>query len=376
MLAYSVSLSPAAEVTWLAIDPVTRTALGDFRMTADGHITAVGEVDEAAGGACAEDCLPEDGSVTPAALLPLVSPRPVPETADDRWVVDTALRYRWHSYDPPSWARPAINDAAEDASTTRRSQAPTFRLDSDATDTIRYGSSMPPGCEQGIACATHNVPDWWTIRLRPHGTDFSWGTLRWCQADSRDGCFDIERTMLHEFGHIAGLSHPEVGGFRLRPYDTVMHQLIPDRPEPGSGMRAYAHCDTATLQKRYDVQRSTSLISTCLDLVTRLSLEASAYSIRRGASVLLTARLNIVDRDGYGRLGGNLLSEREVLLRYRPAGSSQSWMTAWMSPGSTSGSYVTTLIPQGTWEYQAVFRSPSDEGLQGDTSGLVTVKVS
>ena len=67
---------------------------------------------------------------TPAAprrSCPLVDPRPVPEEPATRWPRDLLLTYRWHGTEtPPSWMRPAINAAADDASRTDRSRAPRF----------------------------------------------------------------------------------------------------------------------------------------------------------------------------------------------------------------------------------------------------------
>ena len=92
-------------------------------------------------------------------------------------------------------------------------------------------------------------------------------------------------------------------------------------------------------------------------------------------TVRITADLAIADRDAYGPLGGNALRDRSVLVRYRRAGGGEPWTSAWMKDGSTNGAYVVTLAPQATWEIQAVFRTPDDEGLLGTTSEGVVVRV-
>lgn len=308
--------------------------------------------------------------------LPAVAPRPVPEEAAPRWTRDLLLTYRWHATEtPPTWIRAGINAAAADASSTDRSRAPNFAYDAAAPDAIRYTDTFPAtACATSIACASYVIGDSWTVRIRPHGKDFRWGTLRWCQADDRDGCFDIERVMIHELGHIQGIDHPESGGFSLRPFDSVMHSLAPSQPKAGWALHRFGPCDTATLQERYDAPAPTTLISTCNDVTTSLALTASQLSVPRGAKVTLVAELRIPDKDAYGRLGGNALSERNVLLRRRPLGQT-AWTTFSMRYGDSPGTYLLSLSPSYSYEFQAVFTTPGNEGLEGSTSPIVTVRV-
>ena len=108
--------------------------------------------------------------------------------------------------------------------------------------------------------------------------------------------------MLHELGHIVGIDHPESGGFSLRPFDTVMHQLAPAKPKAGSVLHAFGPCDVATLQERYDVPSPTTPISACNDVDTTLGLTASEHvraprhegDARRGAAHPRSGRLRRV----------------------------------------------------------------------------------
>jgi len=319
----------------------------------------------------------EPDSTTEAGTLPLVSPRPVPEEPAPRWPRDADLTYRWNATEtPPAWIRPAMNAAADDVDQTSRSRTPTFRYDAGATDTIRYTTTMPStSCSTAIACASYAVGASWTVRIRPQGSDLRWGTLRWCQADPTDGCFDLERVLLHELGHIVGIDHPQSAGFSLRPFDTVMDQLAPARPKPGSLLHAFGPCDVATLQERYGVSLPTSPISACNDLATTLALRASADVVARGTPVSLVAELRIPDRDAYGRLGGNALSGRTVQLWRRPLGSLASWTVFTMRAGDSPGTYLLSLQPSMSYEFQAVFAAPATEGLEGSTSPTVTIRV-
>jgi hypothetical protein len=356
---------------FVAVEPGTRAFVGTFRVRLDSPAEA-----EDIGEPCQAACEPGDDALDPAVLLEPAGSQPVPVYPGARWAGNTSLTFRWEpGQAPPSWARPAIRAAADAASRSRRSRAPTYAYDSSATDSVRYTSAFPDICRYGIACASRNLPAWWTVRLRPHGTDFSWGRLRWCQKEDASGCFDIERTMLHEFGHVSGLGHPESSGFRLPASDTVMHAVIPAKPKAGSGMRAFGPCDVASLQRVYDVPGPATRISTCLALATRLSLKASLSAVNPDDSVRLRAKLSIAEDAAYGQLSGDPLRGRSVLLRYRPAGSEQSWSTVWMQDGNTAGAYLATISVPRTLEFQAVFRSPEDEGLRRSTSAVVTVRV-
>ena len=218
------------------------------------------------------------------------------------------------------------------------------------------------------------MPISWNIYVRPHGTDFAWGTLRWCQKSPGDGCFDLRRVAIHEFGHILGLDHPENHGYRLQPNDTVMQAVTPARPTAGSSRHAFGPCDVASLQEVYDVPDNRTPISTCNTVATTLSLATSRGSVPPGGSVTLTATLRIADRDGLGKLGGAPLNGRSVKLRYRRAGSADAWTATWMASVG-QGRYEVVIQPPRDWEFEAVFKQPEDEGLLDSRSELVTVRL-
>lgn len=326
-------------------------------------------------GQCSTTCQPSDGDLVPADFLPAGAPRPVPAFPAGGWPKDSLLPFAWHAGAlPPEWARTPMTTGATDASDTSSARSPRFVFRSSASDTMRYTPAFPTFCRFGIACAQRNMPVSWTVWLRPHGTDFAWGTLRWCQKEDASGCFDVRRVLIHELGHVAGLDHPSREGFALQAHETVMHAITPAKPAAGSARHAFGRCDVATLQELYDVPASTTPISSCNDVPTTLALTSSSDLVPRGATVQLRAELRIASDPAVGRLAGNLLGGRSLKLRYRRAGTADPWTTLWMAPSGSA--YSLSIAPQATWEFQAVFAAPADEGIRGATSGLVKVRVS
>jgi hypothetical protein len=372
-LAFDASVAAEPGKLELAVhDPKTRGFEGLLVLDAE-----YGTTEALIDGQCSSDCYPNDGQLDPAAFGPTVAARPVPAFAAGGWPRDTSLGFRWQSGEaPPTWARPDIKAAAADASASSGARSPRFVYSDSAADSIRYTSLFPTFCRYGIACASRNMPSFWAVWLRPHGTDFSWGTLRWCQMTDTSGCFDIRRVMLHELGHITGLNHPSSEGFRLEAQETIMHAIAPAKPSAGSSRHTFGRCDVATLQELYDVPTNSTAISSCNDVATQLALSASATSVSRGGSVKLTARLMVVDSSSFGLLAGNLLNGRSVKLKYRRAGSTDAWSSVWMTPRPTGGGYYdSTITPSATWEFEAAFPSPSGEGLRYSASNIVKVKV-
>ncbi len=343
------------------------------RWCAAGSCVARGDRRVPNGLAALVDLDPDAESDT-AASLPLRSPRPVP--VYDRWFPWSVLSFRFHTTEvSPSWIRQAVEDAADDATDTSRSLSPIFTPGGSGSEgIIRYSASFPASCTNAIACASHDA-DQWTLRMRPQGFDFRWGTLRWCQKSVADGCFDAERVALHEFGHIVGLDHPEAAGFRLSPSTTVMHQVTASRPHTSWDRHGFGQCDVASLQEQFGTPTMSTLISSCNDVDTRVTLSASRASVGAGQRLTLTATLRVRTDSTYRKLSGMRLNERSVQLRRRPTGSTGAWTTSWMRWAEAPGLYTATLYPRAGYDYQAVFSAPSNEGLQGDVSDVVSVRV-
>ena len=287
------------------------------------------------------------------------------------------LRFRWRTgSEPAAVIKSAIRAAAADSNESRASRAAVFVYDSGGSNPIGYGLGATCGVN-GLACFTRDAPDGFTMWLREQGHVFDWGTLRWCQFYSSppNGCYDAETIALDEFGHVEGLGHHVNFADDSDYADAVVQTYSRTKPSTGWNFHTFRRCDVATLQLRYDTPNTSTRYATCLDLATTLTLAASSTSVSPGGTVTLTATLRVVDSDAYQRIGGNLVSGRSVTLQRRPAGGT-SWTTVGSMPaGSANGTYVATQAPSGPTDYRAVFSTPTNEGLNGDTSPTIRVAV-
>jgi hypothetical protein len=281
------------------------------------------------------------------------------------------LRYRWASDGvPPAAIRAAINAAADDANDSRKSEAPDCEHDADGDNVISYGAIAPCG-ENGLACFRRDAPDWFAVYLRENGHRFDWGTLRWCEATDRpNGCYDAENITLDELGHVLGLDHHENFADDRDYGDAVVQTYSRAKPREFYNAHVFGRCDVATLQRVYDVLNSSTPYSTCLDVPTELSVAANRTSTQPGTAATFTATLRA---DGPGKLAGNLVTNRAVVLQQR---TSSGWSdVATMAPGSSAGTYVASVVPRATAEWRAVFRRSASEGLRSSSSAAVTITV-
>ena len=212
--------------------------------------------------------------------------------------------------------------------------------------------------------------------FREQGHVFDWGSLKWCQTYSSppNGCFDVETIALDEFGHVEGLDHHVNYADEHDYSDAVVQTVSRARPASGWNTHKFGRCDIATLQREYDVPSTSYKYSTCLDLSTVLSLTAAPTSVAFGGTTTLTATLKVASSASYDRLKGNPVTGRTVTLQRRPSGST-TWTSVGSMPAGASGTYKLALRLQAATEFRAVFKTPSDEGINGDTSGTVSVAV-
>jgi hypothetical protein len=202
--------------------------------------------------------------------------------------------------------------------------------------------------------------------------------LKWCEffVDAPNGCYDLEMTTLHEFGHAETLGHVDESDIDSYT-DTLMHASgLHSKAKNGWNQHVYGRCDVARLQIRYQPLTTSTRISTCLDLRTELTLNPSNSNYAAGTSVTVTARLKVDPDESYANLAGEPLSGRSVVLFKRLPGD-----VGWTSVGEMSavtddtGRYVKTLTVNATYDWRASFTAPSDEGLRSANSAITRFSV-
>jgi hypothetical protein len=286
------------------------------------------------------------------------------------------VEYRWMSgNEPPGWIRGAINAAAQNAHESSQADSPDFRFDSGGSGWIGYTGDIPSSYAVGYAI--RNPPDSFGIRLRPHGYQLDWGTLRWCQFyDSPpNGCYDAEMITLHEFGHVLTLGHIDEDTVTDW-LDTVMHASPKTKAKAGWNAHAYGRCDVARLQLRYEAASPSERISTCLELGTDLSISASpGTTVAYGASVTLSATLRIENTTKADNLAGEGLSGRSVWLQRRAIGGSTWVDVGQMSGQPEAGRYGRSVNVTAPFDYRVRFTATSNEGLGDATSNTLRISV-
>ncbi len=293
-----------------------------------------------------------------------------------RWDKDQIVGYQWHPAGvPPAWAAAEIEAAAEDVTQSRSSRAATFQRVSDADSRIYYGLVVP--CSSyGIACMNRTgVPDSFQgMWFRPHGWQFDWGTLKWCQAlaTMTSGCYDVENVALDEFGHIELLGH-HVNYDDERDFtDSVVQFAARNRPKEGWNQHVFGRCDIARLQLEYERRSPADPVSTCLNLATSLTITGPT-SIGSGGLVRITGTLKIATAAAARELSGDALSARVVTLQKKALGAS-SWTTVGsLTANATAGSYGVTITVSQTADYRLQYDSASSDGLQNSTSAALRI---
>lgn len=314
-------------------------------------------------------------SVGSLAATPVAGATPTPAHGP-KWNPNQRLEYRWKGTAvPPAWARAAIIAAGHDSNQSRAAQAAVLRQDDSGSSWIAYTSNLPTNWAIGYTIAS--APDSFNVRIRPQGTVLDWGKLHWCEFYSSPprGCYAMEMVALHEFGHVQTLEHPDetdVDHFK----DTVMHATVHARPKVGWNMDEFGRCDVARLQIRYQALDSGTPYSTCLDLPSTLTINASDYGpVPYLGQVTLTARLSVSDDAPYARLAGQPADGRAIGLERRAPGGTWEDAGSLASLDDGTGRYRRTISVTGTYYWRALFTDPTGEGLNGTTSAVLLISL-
>lgn len=310
---------------------------------------------------------------------PAAAHSPDPLLGTTPWAQNQVVQYMWASAQvPPPWASSNIDLGAADSEATRNSQAALFERTGSAASRIAYGGSNP--CPSyGIACMNRSgVPISFGMWFRPHGTALDWGTLRWCQAQSTatNGCYDIRRVALDEFGHVEMLGHHVNYADESDYLDAVVQYAGRSRPKEGWNTHVYGRCDVARLQLEYELIDAGDPVSTCLSLSTTLTIAGDPTYVAFGGSTRITGELEIAVATAAKRLSGDPLSRRSVTLQRRDLGA-----TTWSSVATmgwvagSDGSYATTIKPTATADYRLSYDASPYEGLRDSTSAVLRVAV-
>lgn len=315
-----------------------------------------------------------------ASIAPATAHSPDPLLGATAWAQDQVVPYTWEpGLVPPAWLATAIDQGAADSNASRGSRAAIYQRQASAPSTIAYGGAVP--CSSyGIACMNRTgVPDSFAgMWFRPHGTVLDWGTLKWCQAQATpsNGCYDARQTALDEFGHIEMLGHHEnfADGSDFR--DAIVQFAPHSKPNAGWDDHVYGRCDVARLQLEYELQSSSSAVSTCLSLSTTLTIGTTSAYVQPGGTTKITGALEIAVSTAAKRMSGDPLSTRSIQLQRREIGYS-TWTTVG-TLGAVSGSpgdYAITIKPPSTGDYRLLYDAPTTEGLRDSTSSVITITV-
>ena len=129
----------------------------------------------------------------------------------------------------------------------------------------------------------------------------------------------------------------------------------------------------ASAPATWPVSRSSSalptmstLIATCNDVDTRLTLSASAAQVAAGDRLVLSATLRVrSDGADYGELSGMRLNGRSVQLKRRPSGSSGAWTTSWMKWAEVARAVHPDALPARHVRVPRGLRLPGQRGPGG-----------
>lgn len=254
---------------------------------------------------------------------------------------------------------------------------------------IYYRNYSDSNClKPQLACAKKvlsNPPPDWRITITEQDEINTGFIVRWCDSEETPAntqCWDVERTMLHEFGHILDLDHYPTD----KPANSVMYGTIPSLRHPfesGGDTHTLQRCDKARLQLTYDMRSTASTYADCLDgvpgsgqdgLLTDLTFATSDTLLCVGDVATFSGDLDVDTNSGYEALSGNALGSRTVKVQ-RETGSvdppyADILTDLTSSTGSWSAAYQSSVASDRLWRA----RFPTEDGLNGQNTGTIRIR--
>lgn len=319
----------------------------------------------------------------PASAL-AAAPTPVGSNAPN-WAPNASSKYHFDASVPAS-LKPALQDVLDvqwASPSTDNSRHVVFSYSASGAGTVVFADTTSVAACNAIAwlgCASGSGSAGWTIWLRKTPSH------PWCQLSNVTGCYDIERILIHEAGHIGGfLDHNTADNSYL---DTVMTIAPPKKGEAGYNIHHLQPCDEAAMQLIYDVGSISGPYADCFadiagagatGLLPTLTSDGNGLGDCYGVSIPVSGRLSIKSTTSYQLLSGNALAGRVVSFDRRVAGTT-AWATnvaTTTTTASASGNNWTrsfTATSTGasvTYEYRAHFAG--EAGVDAGYSPIFTM---
>lgn len=300
----------------------------------------------------------------------------------------TVLAYRFGGIGYPAWVQSATQAALGpdwSSASWNNTRLPSFRYSTAGSGAVYYSSSSSSPCGTGntqwLQCASGWGSSGWRIYVRnfsgaPHG---NW---TWCNIAYTGTCWDAERALVHEAGHVTmGIGRHDGQG----EVNTVMGSVSPWYPNAGWSTRHIQRCDQAAGQLLTGLASPYGRLADCFDhvlghgtigLVASLRPAVSSLSVCRSATATISGSFGVAPSGSYGAMSGQSLGGRTVWFDRKPR-TSATWTlnvaSATTGVGGTNWSRGFTSGTATTVSYDFRPHTSSEAGLDAATGSIVTV---
>ena len=300
----------------------------------------------------------------------------------------TSLLYRYGSTTYPAWIQAAIQTAFGSDWTSfsyNNSRLPTFSYNPGGSGVVSYSSSATSPCGTGnsqwLQCASNWGSSSWRIYVRNFsGAPF--GSWTWCNISYAGTCWDAERALIHEAGHVTmGVGYHDPQG----EYNTVMGSVSPWYANTGWNTHHIQRCDEAAGQFLTGLGSAYGPIADCFDhvsghgtqgLTPSLSATSTALSVCLSQAATLSGSFGITADYRYQALAGQGLGGRTIWFDRKPHTSSYWTLNvaaATTGAGGTNWTRGFTTGSTATQTYDFRPHTSSEAGLDAATGPVITV---